>query len=142
MDNALISILGVNVGPFEQDPPVELITGGQFYKEDGRYIVTYNESELTGMDGTTTTFSIEPERVEMLRTGETIAQMVFEKDRKHTAFMETPMGAVTVGVCARKVSGEFDDGGGTVSIVYDVEVDHQKTSTNSIFVRVKGDVLC
>ncbi|MCL2546244.1 MAG: DUF1934 domain-containing protein [Oscillospiraceae bacterium] len=142
MDNALISILGINVGQFEQETPVELITGGRFYKEDGRYVVEYNESELTGMDGTTTTFNIEPERVEMRRTGDVVAQMVFEKDRKHVSFTETPVGALTVGVCARKIAGDFDDSGGTLSLVYDIEVDHQKTGTNSIFVRVKGDVLC
>jgi len=140
MDNALISIMGMNMSLFAIEKPVELITGGRFYKEDGRYVVVYSESELTGMTGTTTTFAIEPERVTMTRDGDVMTHMVFEKNRKHLSLMDTPFGAMTVGVCAVKMTDAMRDDGGTFSIIYDVELDHEKAGTNSIVVNVKGAV--
>ncbi len=141
MENAIISILGTNNGPDQRpDAPVELITDGRFYKEGDAYVVAYQESELTGMTGTTTTFHITRDKITLSRAGDVNTQMVFEKHRKHVSLMETPFGAITVGVCATKLTDNLNDSGGVATVVYDVEIDHEKAGTNSIVVSVKGAV--
>ena len=34
---------------------IEFVTEGTFYTKKDKYFITYNESEITGLDGTTTT---------------------------------------------------------------------------------------
>jgi uncharacterized beta-barrel protein YwiB (DUF1934 family) len=137
LDNAIISISGRNMDVFTGSGVMELVTRGSFYKENDRYVVSYNESELTGMNGTTTIFQIEPKRVTMLRGGQVNTHMVFERDRKHLSLLDTPEGALSVGVCAWKVDAQMDDSGGDMTLEYAVEVDHAVTGANYIHLKVK-----
>ena len=78
--NVVISLMGVQ--RYDETPPdvIELVTQGQLHEEeDGALVLTYEESELTGLEGTRTTLRIEGERVVMLREGELNTQMIFEE---------------------------------------------------------------
>jgi len=51
--DVIISIYGLQQqeeGSFE---PVTLVTAGRYYKRGGQYFVSYDESELTGMEART-----------------------------------------------------------------------------------------
>ena len=57
---------------FDQGEPevTELMTEGSMtLEEDGEITLTYQETELTGMEGTTTRFSIRDDTVVLARTG-------------------------------------------------------------------------
>jgi uncharacterized beta-barrel protein YwiB (DUF1934 family) len=60
MKDVIISITGTQ--NFSQDPTdaVELVTEGKYKYSNGRGELTYMESELTGMDGTKTSFIFSP----------------------------------------------------------------------------------
>ena len=52
------------------DPDViELVTDGTLEFRDGGWDISYEESEITGLAGVTTTFRVEPGRVVLDRTG-------------------------------------------------------------------------
>ena len=138
-DNAIISIIGRNFDACTGIGMAELVTCGRFYKENDRYVVSYRESELTGMDGATTVFHIQPDRVTMLRDGPVHTHLVFERDRKHLSLLDTPEGALPVGVCAWKVDSGIGDNGGDLTLEYAVEVNHAVTGANCIHMRVKGE---
>ena len=54
----------------DQDPEViELLTEGAMEYVDGGWNIVYEESELTGLEGVTTTFRVEPGQVFLTRTG-------------------------------------------------------------------------
>ena len=76
--SVIISIRGTQT--LDDNPPetVELITEGRLIGcgEEG-YTLTYQESELTGLEGTLTTFQVEPDCITLLRMGEFNSQMVF-----------------------------------------------------------------
>lgn len=69
--SVIISIRGTQT--LDDNPPetVELITEGRLIDcgEEG-YTLTYQESELTGLEGTLTTFQVEPDCITLLRMGE------------------------------------------------------------------------
>ncbi|NLD45821.1 MAG: DUF1934 domain-containing protein, partial [Clostridiaceae bacterium] len=52
--NVIISVKGIQTSPNNDSNTLELVTEGKYYKKDNAYYVTYKESEVTGMDGTTT----------------------------------------------------------------------------------------
>jgi len=113
------------------------ITEGVYYKEDGNYYITYNESHLTGMDGTTTTLKIEPDSVTLIRSGNVSSLMVFKKGRRHTSEYSTEYGTFEVGVTAQKVSVNMDDSGGNIDVEYFIEVNNQLTSFTTLNVKVQ-----
>lgn len=60
----------------------ELVTEGRLEQDGNSYTLSYQESELTGLEGTLTTFQVEPDRVTLLRVGEFNSQMVFQEGRR------------------------------------------------------------
>ena len=93
-NNVIISIQGRQ--SYEQAEPetIELVTEGCLQPDgEDAYTLTYQESELTGLEGTLTTFQIERDRVTLLRIGEVNSQMVFEEGRRHLSMYNTTYGA-------------------------------------------------
>ena len=137
--NALITIQGRQVmsdcGRFE---PIELITPGRFTREGGDYTISYLESELTGLEGTTTTLLVEGSRVTMSRMGDVCSLMVFEQGRQHLSYYETGEGQMTVGVNASRVRSALTDEGGCIEVDYEVEIDQTFTGQNRITVSISA----
>ena len=54
----------------DQEPEIiELVTEGTLESTERGWIIRYEESDLTGLSGVTTEFSVESEQVELKRTG-------------------------------------------------------------------------
>ena len=70
----------------------ELMTEGTLELTEAGLRLNYQESQLTGMEGTSTTFEVRGPRVILTRTGKVNSQMVFEEGRQHTSLYETPFG--------------------------------------------------
>ena len=89
--DVIISIKGTQKYENADPDVIELVTEGRLEREGSSYTLSYQESELTGLEGTLTTFQIEPERVTLLRVGEYNSQMVFQEGRRHMAMYNTPL---------------------------------------------------
>ena len=116
---------------------MELVTQGVLQRDGDIYILSYQESEVTGLEGTLTTFHVEPERITLMRMGEFNSQMVFELGRRHLSMYNTPYGALSIGVNTRHLLAELDDRGGSIEIDYDLELEHAMVGHNSFSIRVK-----
>ncbi len=78
----------------DEDQLFEFTTLGYLSMGLGRAEINYNESELTGMEGASTTVSFEeatPNLVTMLRGGSVTTAMVFEPGKRHICVYETPI---------------------------------------------------
>lgn len=116
---------------------IELVTEGCYYQEDGSYYVTYNETEVTGMEGTTTTLKIENEKVTMLRYGQNNSQLIFEKGQRHLCCYETPYGAFTIGIRSNEVNIDVTESGGEVSAEYHIEIDNNTSGLNDFHLQFR-----
>lgn len=136
--SVIISIKGRQSYENVEDETIELVTEGLLAKEgEGAYTLSYQESELTGLEGTLTTFQIEPERITLMRVGEFNSQMVFQEGRRHMSMYNTPYGAMTIGVNTRHLLAELDDQGGEIEIDYAIEIDHSVAGRNTFQINVK-----
>ena len=63
----------------------ELMTEGTLELTEQGLRLSYDETALTGMEGTTTTFAVEGGRVTLTRSGSVNSQMIFEEGRQHTS---------------------------------------------------------
>ena len=104
--------------------------------EEGLRIV-YEESSLTGMEGTTTTYLISGSRVTLLRQGTVESQMVFEEGRQHTSLYGPPFGELTVDIQTSRLRHNLTERGGVMEIRYSIAVEHVVTGKNCIKVRVR-----
>ena len=135
--DVIISIRGTQSYEDVEDDVIELVTSGTLSQKEAGYLLTYKESELTGLDGTTTTFQVEPGRVTLVRLGEVNSQMIFEEGQKHVSLYETPYGSMTIGVAAHKVRSTLDETGGLIEINYALEIDHAIAGENYFHIQVR-----
>lgn len=136
--SVIISIRGMQNYQGKDDEPVELITEGRLAGDiESGYTLSYQESHITGLEGTLTTFQIEKNRITLLRMGEVNSQMVFEEGRKHLSLYETPYGAFTVGVNTHKARAAIGDTGGDIEINYAIEIDHAVAGENFFRINVR-----
>lgn len=122
----------------EQEPDgSELMTEGTLRKTPDGYIISYQESALTGMEGTTTTFEIRGGQVFLTRTGKVNSQMVFEEGRQHTSLYETPFGELTIDVQTSRLRCHVTERGGMVEIRYTIALEHTVTGKNCFRLRIR-----
>ncbi len=133
----VISVKGIQ--KYEGAPPdvVELVTEGILARYGKSYTLSYQESELTGLEGTLTTIHIDGDEVSLMRVGEFNSQMVFQEGRRHLSLYNTPYGAMTIGVHTRHLLAEISDQGGDLEVDYSVEVDHTVAGRNVFHISVK-----
>ena len=137
-DNVIISIKGKQLYAESSPEEMELVTAGTL-KRDGRggYTISYEESELTGLEGTTTRLHIDGGRVTLLREGSINSQMVFEEGRRHLSMYETPYGALSIGVNTRRMRSTLGEAGGDLEIDYAIEIDNLLAGQNLFRMNVK-----
>ena len=124
---------------FDQGEPevTELMTEGSMtLEEDGEITLTYQETELTGMEGTTA-FSIRDDTVALTRTGLINSQLVFQRGRRNSSLYETPWGTMQVDVFTTSLAHRLDGRGGILEIKFNISVDHQVAGENQFKIRVR-----
>ena len=108
----------------DQDPEViELVTEGIMEQCDGGWDLSYEESDLTGLQGVTTTFQVEPGVITLNREGPLNSQMVFREGVPHDSLYQMEFGALMITVCATEVRYDITEQGGTIDLVYSIEIE-------------------
>lgn len=108
-----------------QEPEViELVTEGTMEFRDGGWDICYEESELTGLSGVTTTFRVEPGKVTLDRKGNLNSQMVFQENVVHDSLYQMPFGALMLSVKASRVFYDIVSDGGVIDLVYRIEIEN------------------
>ncbi len=139
-DNVIISIKGKQIYAEDSPDEIELVTAGTLKWEGrGKYSISYQESELTGLEGTTTRLLVDGGKVTLLREGNINSQMVFEEGRRHLSMYETPYGALSIGVNTRRMRSTLSDTGGDLEIDYAIEIDNLLAGRNLFRMNVKKD---
>ena len=135
--DVVISIKGMQQYEDTDPDTIELVTAGRMQRVGKSYTLSYQESELTGLEGTLTTIQVEGEQVTLMRVGEFNAQMVFQEGRRHLSMYNTPYGAMSVGVNTRHLLADLSDKGGDIEIDYAIEIDHAIAGRSVFQIKVR-----
>ena len=122
--DVIISIKRLQQSQGETQDPITLVTAGRYYRKNGSYYISYEETELTGLEGTRTTLRIKPNAVRLVRTGLYPSELVFEQGKRHMSLYSTPYGNMEIGVRARRLNSTLELTGGRLEIDYDIEINH------------------
>ena len=122
-----------------QDPEViELVTEGTLQQTTDGWIVSYEESDLTGMLGVTTTFTVEDRKLTLTRTGKLNSQMVFQEGIRHDSLYQMEFGALMLSVCARTIQVNLTAAGGTIDLSYGIEIEQSEAGVIDYHLDIKA----
>ena len=134
----VLFVRGIQYYDSAEPEETELMTEGVMLSGDGGTIVLeYQETELTGMEGTTTRITVQGDTVVLTREGSVNSQMVFQRGKRNSSVYETPWGSMLVDISTASLKYRLDDRGGVMEIKYTVAVDHQVTGMNQVKIRVR-----
>ena len=118
----------------------ELLTEGVLEVLENGLRLASDETALTGMEGTTTTFLVTDTKVVLTRSGRVNSQMIFEEGKQHTSLYETPYGELPIDIQTSSLRHNLSQRGGVMDIKYAIAVDHTVTGRNCFKLRVKRKV--
>ena len=120
----VLSIRGRQTYEGQEPDVIELVTEGAMEFRDGGWDISYEESDLTGMAGVTTTFRVEPKKVTLTRTGRLRSQMIFQEGVFHESLYQMEFGTLMLSVCAKQVYFDIVPDGGTIDLVYTIDIEN------------------
>lgn len=97
---------------------------GILYETEDRISIFYDESEVTGLEGSQTTISFlkqDPSIISMTRDGAVSTNLVFEEGKRYHCIYKTPFMPFEICIRTIKVSNDFMIGG-AINIDYIVEI--------------------
>ena len=122
--SVVLSIRGRQSYDGQEPDVVELVTEGTMEFCNGGWDISYEETELTGMAGVTTTFHVEPGKVTLRRTGRLRSEMVFRQGVRHESLYQLEFGALLMAVTAKQVFFDIASDGGVIDLVYSIEIEN------------------
>lgn len=108
-----------------EEEEIEMMTAATLYERGGKYYVVYDESSITGLEGTRTTVKMDGKNVMLLRAGAYPTQLMFSELQRHVGVYHTPGGGqMTLATYTRCVDNTVSERGGRLILDYTLEIDH------------------
>lgn len=107
-------------------------------EKDGSYVIGYEESEATGLGGSTIELRYSPDgMVSVHRSGEFQTNLIIREGVKHFCHYETPFGEFAVGVLGKQMRSTLTENGGTLHFRYTVDANATLLSDTEITAEVR-----
>ena len=120
----VLSITGRQTYGNQPPETIELVTEGTMTDRDGGWDISYEESELTGMEGVTTLFRVEPGVVTLSRVGKLNSTMIFRERVPHDSLYQMEFGTLLLTINATRVYYDIVPDGGTIDLVYEICIEN------------------
>lgn len=120
----------------DQEPEViELVTEGTLENTESGWEICYEESDLTGLEGASTSFLVEQEKIVLTRTGNLTSQMIFRVGVPHESLYNMGFGVLMITVNATKIQYDLSGEGGWVDLSYAIAI--EQTAAGNIDYRLE-----
>lgn len=116
----------------EDEDIIEVTSPGKYIKLEDGYKAIYEETELSGMEGTTTTVNIRTDEVILEREGTTTTKMVFNEEEPCVSLYNTPYGMLEITIVTDELNIDMDEYGCEISINYSMAVAGQAPLQTSL----------
>lgn len=139
----LVSISGLQFSNDDKEA-LEMITVGDYYKQNGRHYVLFDEA-MEGFEGTThNLIQFSDHMVDITKKGITNVHMVFEEKQKNMTYYDTPFGNLLIGLATSRVDVKEEGDSIDVKIDYSLDINYEFVSDCKISICLKekkaGDI--
>ncbi len=132
---AVISLRSFN--DLDTDDIIEVVTPGEFLIIEDGFKAIYEETEISGMSGTTTTLTILNDKLVLEREGNISAKMDFKKGETSVSLYNTPYGVLDLQIYTEDLNVDINENGGKITAEYSMELAGQPPIINKLAVNVK-----
>lgn len=133
----IVRVKGVQHTEWGDEDTIELVTQGRYYRKADCYYIIYNETEATGMEGTTTSLKAQADRVILNRMGTSELRQEFELGVESQANYVTPYGAMRITVIPSRVDIDLTEQGGNINLEYELSIGNDKIGNNKLCITVE-----
>jgi len=123
MPKVMLNIKGSQNG----DENIELITQGDFFETEEGLVLEYDESEISGMEGTKNTIIIRDSGISLERHGEVSTSLYFEQGKRFVGNYQTNFGTLSMSVYPTLVKSSHDEKNGEVSLEYELDLEGEQS---------------
>lgn len=106
----------------QEKEPIELVTQGDYEVQGDHFVVTYEESAVTGMEGTQTTLKNHGQDLILARQGAFNSILEFSKSEKKICLYDTPYGTFEMVTDTKTCAINANDSNLLVDLVYDLSI--------------------
>jgi uncharacterized beta-barrel protein YwiB (DUF1934 family) len=135
--DVVILIRGTQTSPGAEPESIELTTAGTMEREGEAVTLSYQESALTGLAGTTTAFRVEPGKITLERTGTVESVMEFVEGQVGESLYRIEEGALLLRVLAKKMDVDLQEDHGVLHLCYAIEIENTPMGTIDYHITVK-----
>ena len=135
--SAIISVRSFS--DLNKDEVIEVVTPGKFHLGESEFKAVYEESEISGMDGTTTTLVIKDEALILEREGSTTTRMEFKKGEEVVSLYNTPYGMMNINISTKELDIDMDEDGGVIYTKYVLGLEGQPGITTELKVNIRAN---
>lgn len=133
----VLSLKGTQTYMGQEPDVIELITDGELEQLAEGWVLRYEESALTGLEGVSTAFLLEDGCVTLTRTGKLNSKMIFRKGIPHESLYQMEFGALMIAVCATGIHWDLSWQGGVVDLKYQIEIEQSAAGTVDYHLEIK-----
>ncbi|MCM1133561.1 MAG: DUF1934 domain-containing protein [Ruminococcus flavefaciens] len=134
-DNIMISLTSIQWQDDEKNE-TELMTRADFSKSGDSYIISYEDTEATGFEGSVTTITVNgSSSASIVRKGTANSVLSLETGRKHYCQYGTPYGAVQIGVYTHSIRNSISEDG-KLYLKYTLDINSSFLSDNEIIMTI------
>lgn len=137
--HVIINVTSVQRDETGKDEKITLETPGIYGEEGNMRYVSYRETKLAGMEGTTTTLRVYEDHVSLLREGTFLQEQEYCIGKSSKSTYQTLMGPLEVTVVTRSIEDSLTGGEGKVVLTYDVELKGLFNHLNEVVIEVRED---
>ena len=139
MRKVIVTIVGTQTDEYGEKNTIELIAVGSYYERNGVHCLTYKESEITGMDGTTTLLKIYGDHFSVIRMGAVEQKQEFYPGQNTNCTYITPFGSMKMSIYTKYMEIAVDKGIGNISASYELTINGQWQSSNTLSVCIREE---
>lgn len=139
MRKVVVTVVGTQTDAGGEESRIEFVTVGSRQDRDGVSYITYRESEITGMEGTTTLLKLYPDRLTLVRMGAVELKQEFSRGLTSHSTYITPYGSLKMAVSTRHFAMAAAGGKEAVTAGYDLEIDGRWQSYNTLSVEIREE---
>lgn len=139
MRKVIVTVVGTQRGADGEECRIELVTVGSRQDKNGVGYITYRESEISGLEGTTTLLKIYPDRFTLIRMGAVEQKQEFALGVASRGVYLTPYGAMDMTVATRSLEMAATGGGQSLKAGYDLTINGEWQSYNTLTVDIREE---
>lgn len=137
MKKVLVKVKGTQ-GVDGENAVIELSTEGTLREFEGDYIITYSDDHTESGTQTKTQLTIQKSGTVILdRRGDLNSRLVITEGERNNCLYAIPQGSMTLGIYGKQVKSNMTASGGTVKMVYSIDMNLQPLSDNEVEIFVE-----